>query len=158
GKEDIVISSVTAGSLSVFLGNGDGTFQQRLDRQASGIAALTLADINGDGKREVMTTSSSGLNVLLGNGDGTFGAGHFYNAAAGPPSYLTAGDFNGDGHVDVVGAWSAGTGSIGVWLSLADGSLGPEIEYQVGRGRQVALGDFNEDQRTDVAVAGQNRN
>jgi hypothetical protein len=71
-----------AGSVSILLGNGDGTFQPRVD-YATGAApvAIVVEDFNGDGKLDVATTnhinpidsgSPGTVSILRGNGDGTF--------------------------------------------------------------------------------------
>src|SRR5438034_902593 len=64
-----------AKSLSVLLGNGDGTFGTKANF-TTGTFPLSLAigDLNGDRKPDVVLASGTGISVLLGNGDGSFGA------------------------------------------------------------------------------------
>ena len=82
GKPDVIaanfcsiVSNCSNGTVSVFLGNGDGSFQaaaiydSNVARLASSVA---IADVNGDSKSDVLVASGAGVNVLLGNGDGTF--------------------------------------------------------------------------------------
>src|SRR5882724_1891225 len=98
GKPDLVVanecmssSNCTNGSVSVLLGNGDGTFQTGVTYNTGGFHADSVAvgDVNGDGKPDLVVTNecasnSCGTNgsvsVLLGNGDGTFQSAVSYNS------------------------------------------------------------------------------
>src|SRR5207249_5097416 len=97
-------------TVSVLLGNGDGTFQApAFFAVGGGAASVVVDDFNGDGVPDLALASPgytthhesySLVSVLLGNGDGTFHAARtFY--AGGIPSSVAAGDFNGDGKVDL---------------------------------------------------------
>jgi hypothetical protein len=75
GKTDLIVSGGVRDKATIFLGNGDGTFQPGVNYQAGGVAAgVAVADVNGDGIPDVIATAAdpSGVTVLLGNGDGTF--------------------------------------------------------------------------------------
>src|SRR5713101_6231927 len=76
------------GTVSVLMGNGDGTFLEA-PTYAAGAAAVAVGDFNGDGKLDLVTNGS----VLLGNGDGTFQAPLAF--PAGTYSSVAVGDFNG---------------------------------------------------------------
>jgi len=90
GKLDLLMTNICSeptcngfnSSLSVFLGNGDGTFQAAKATTLAGFFANSLAvtDVNKDGKLDVVVANrclsgpgctSGGVDVLLGNGDGT---------------------------------------------------------------------------------------
>jgi hypothetical protein len=64
-----------------------------------------LGDLNGDGKRDVITANYSGnsVSVLLGNGDGTFQAKSDYGMGPGTRA-VAVGDVNGDAKADTVSA------------------------------------------------------
>ena len=65
------------GTVSILLGNGDGTFQPHTDYPAGDFPYTIVAgDFNGDGKMDLAVTDldSQMLNILLGAGDGTFPA------------------------------------------------------------------------------------
>jgi len=104
GKLDLIgIGS----SLTVYLGNGDGTFQAPLSTAPSGpingFATITTADVDGDGRLDVV--ASTGVWFVRGNGDGTFqtpiNVSIGGNFAVGPFVAAVA-DFNGDGRPDVL--------------------------------------------------------
>ncbi|HEY7422832.1 MAG TPA: FG-GAP-like repeat-containing protein [Gemmataceae bacterium] len=91
GKPDL--AATQNGSVSVLLGNGDGSFQAARSFTAGG-GSVTAADVNGDRALDLVL---GGGNVLLGNGDGNFGP-PIPTAATG--SHLVVADFNGDGRPD----------------------------------------------------------
>src|SRR5262249_22657129 len=75
GTPDLVAASPDDHSVSVLLGNGDGTFAERVERHVIGDPyCVVIGDMNGDGKLDVVTANREGysVSVLFGNGDGTF--------------------------------------------------------------------------------------
>src|SRR3954468_13330233 len=96
----------------------------------------TTADVNGDGKRDIVTASNSTnvISALLGNGDGTFQAPKNTPAAPSNLNAVAAGDVNGDGKDDVVVAVNSGPpGTMRVYLSAGDGTFDAGTPYPVGR-------------------------
>lgn len=95
------------GSISVLLGNGDGTFQDAVTYEVSAaeqMFAVKTADFNGDGIDDVAVTSSLGtLWVLVSNGDGTFRPGVQFGVQNTPSSLVVA-DLDGDGRPDLATA------------------------------------------------------
>jgi hypothetical protein len=100
-KADLVIANATNATLSVLLGNGDGTFQGKTDyacaaNQSAAPQAVVVADLNGDGHADIVAANTGWdtLGVLLGNGDGT--SRPLGSTALGPSDRWA--DFNGDGN------------------------------------------------------------
>jgi hypothetical protein len=118
-----------------------------------GQCQLAVADVNGDGRPDVVVTSPMGSSVsVLLNSGGTFGAVQSY-AVAGVPAAVAIGDVSGDGKADIVTANANGT--VSVLLGQGDGSFGAAQIYAVGGpANSVALGDFNHDGRLDIATTG----
>src|SRR5439155_7272305 len=78
GKLDLAVANFSGNTVSIFLGNGDGTFHVQLD-YATGTDPYSVAvgDFNRDGKMDLAVANGLGssgntVSVLLGNGDGTF--------------------------------------------------------------------------------------
>ena len=96
-----------------------------------GSGAITLADLNGDGKPDVAAPHSraSTVSVTLNRGDGRFGTHVAYRTGT-HPAALAEGDLNGDGKPDLVTANDSG--SISVLLNRGDGTFEPNHDYAGG--------------------------
>ena len=110
GNLDLAVANSDAFTVSVLLGTGTGTFGAKTDFITGGPSdSVAVGDFNGDGKLDLAVGNQnnlSGLNtvsVLLGTGTGAFGAKTDF-ITSGSPFALTAGDFNGDGKLDLVTA------------------------------------------------------
>ena len=102
GNPDLAVANFLDNNLSILLGNGDGTFETRVN-YPTGTNPNSLAggDLNGDGKLDLVTANNaSNASVLLGNGDGTFQTHVDYGTGSGPDQ-VAIGDFNGDGRLDL---------------------------------------------------------
>ncbi|WP_246356654.1 FG-GAP-like repeat-containing protein [Pyxidicoccus fallax] len=143
-------------SVSILLGNGDGTFQGRVDYNVNSAdpSGVKVADYNGDGKLDIATANFVGstVSILLGNGDGTFQAA-VPHAMPGTPNSVATVDLNGDGKLDIVTGNYNGR-SVGVLLGNGDGTFQSAVTTPLGRFVQVvAVGDLNGDGRADVAAS-----
>jgi hypothetical protein len=154
GFLDVVTENYGAGTVSVLLGNGDGTFQAPV---TYGVGALPervlVADFNADGKSDlvVANTASGTVSILLGNGDGTFQPQVTY-ATGGSPVGLGVLDLNHDGFADIV-AGDYYDNTISVLLGNGDGTFKAYVTYPTGGTPQtLAEGDFNGDGNVDVVV------
>jgi hypothetical protein len=105
GNLDLVIVNTTSNSFTKWLGNGDGTFRDRLSYPTGMYPySVAAADFNGDGILDVALAGSLTDSVLvrLGNGDGTFGDVIEFPLDAGSvPHFIVAADFNADGQIDL---------------------------------------------------------
>src|SRR2546429_411938 len=111
------------GSVSVLVGNGDGTFQAVAKYDTGpNPQSVAVGDFNADGKPDLAGGSGDGVSVLLNNGDGTFQAAANYGTG-GSASSVVMGDFNGDGKTDLAVATSAvSPGSYNVSVLLGNGN------------------------------------
>ncbi|MEU2135125.1 VCBS repeat-containing protein [Streptomyces sp. NPDC018352] len=164
------------GSIVELLGDGKGGFAPATSYFAPTLVNqstnamfpvdITVADMNGDSKPDVLTSNTNGDNVSVWTNDGTGALGtasNYYVGGGRPSSYsagqlrpsgLKTGDVNGDGKPDVVTV-NAGTSDISVLLGDGKGRLGPATRFADGvfLGRAIALGDVSGDGKPDVAVA-----
>jgi hypothetical protein len=167
GNIDLVTANQA--SLSVLMGNGDGTFGAAtsyaiLPSFFVGLTSVTAADFNGDGKLDLAAGMEGGVGVLLGNGDGTFGArtdlvcgGNIHHTS------VTAGDFNLDGKLDLASAGSFtssvylfpgnGNGTFGACTATTVGTSFVPVVGEPTRPQSMTTGDFNRDGKPDLATA-----
>ncbi len=167
GRLDLITANANGwnqpGTLSVLLGDGDGSFALRTNVSVDrGPRGVVIGDFNGDGRADLATAISGGwfetnlVNVAFGNGDGTFGLpARFIVGTA--PAWIATADFNGDGRPDVVvvnaGPGPAGT-TVSILLNTAEGPFASAMTFTVGTYPGfVATADFNHDNHPDVVVA-----
>jgi len=154
-KMDLVVSNRGSNNISVFLGNGDGSFQSQKLFPTGSDPYPALADVNHDGKLDLVTAESGStrVGVLLGNGDGSFNAENTY-AVAGVPTCVEIADLNGDKNLDLI-VTQYGSSSIGVLLGTDTGTFQAPRNYAVGlKPYSVAILDMNHDGQLDVVASG----
>ncbi len=163
GIPDTAVGNDSAGTVQIFLGNGDGTFRLGSTYQVDVLFSAATASLRKNGILDlVFGAGHDQVSVLLGNGDGTF---------QGPVSYPTSafqymvgvGDFMGNGNIDIVAV--EGTNSQGLDCNCievlpgnGDGTFGAPITATLPYGLTayaLAVGDFNNDGKLDVAVEGE---
>jgi len=160
GKADIAIAITCCSSASyavvVFIGNGDGTFQNPIFYPLiSQPANVAVGDFNGDGKPDIVVFNpgANTVSVLLNNGDGTFQSHVDYPTGTAPGAIAT-GDFSGDGKLDIVTATSTG---FSLLPGNGNGTFGIHQDYAItGGGISLSVGDFNGDGKLDLAVGSGN--
>jgi hypothetical protein len=158
GVPDLVVSNFGSNTVSVLLGNGDGSFQAAQNfNSGSGPDAVAVDDFNRDGIPDLAVANQKDgtVSVLLGNGNGTFKSAVAY-AAASEPKGMTVSDFNGDGKLDLaVADFGFAGGNVSLLLGNADGTFQSPINLAAGTNTGttgIVAGDFNRDGRFDLAV------
>jgi hypothetical protein len=143
GKLDMAVSGLNRdgkGIVDVFLGDGTGRFANRVTYLVPfGGDSVAAADVNGDGKIDLVT---DGVSVLLGNGDGTFRRGA--SIASGGSGSVNVGDFNGDGKLDVA------TG-LSMLLGNGNGTFQKPLTFAgTSSGFPISMGAFNGNGNLDL--------
>ena len=164
GKPDLLTANNGTNTVGVLLGKGDGTFQTvvaYLTGSNSFPYNLAVADVNGDGKPDLLlvnagSSTSGAVGVLLGNGNGTFQAVVAYpTGSSSSPWAVAVADVNGDGKPDLLVA-NKGTNSVGVLLGKGDGTFRAVVAYPLGTDSTplgIAVADVNGDGRPDLLTA-----
>ncbi len=182
GKSDLIVNSATDAVVSVLLnttaaGATTPTFAARQTFPSGGpgindtagdsglFEEMAAADVNGDGKPDVLTLNpvNSTVSVLLnttpaGAATASFAAQRAF-ATGLYPSALAVGDFNGDGKPDLAVANAQSFDfTVSVLLNTtATGStlpaFAPQQKFPTGSTRSVAVGDLNGDGKLDLALA-----
>jgi FG-GAP-like repeat len=172
GKRDMVVINQgdptvnDPGGISIFLGNGDGTFQFAKNVAiGKNCTNAEAGDFNGDGNTDLAllrpgdpnVSDDGDVTIFLGNGDGTFRQGQVLTPGKNPSgrnSPIIALDLNGDQHLDLVVANSIDH-SFSVLLGNGDGTFQPPVVYTVqGQPRSVFSADLTGNGRKDLVVFG----
>ena len=167
GNTDLVTANATANTISVLLGNGDGTFRAKVDYSVGAQpVSLTVGDFNGDGKTDIAVANQSAktLSILLGNGDGTFQAATGISTGTDVPTSVAAVDWNLDGKADLLvvssftggngsGCSCTGSGNVFVFYGNGDGTFTRSATNLAGTANAAIVDDFNGDGKPDLLVA-----
>ncbi|HYW48702.1 MAG TPA: VCBS repeat-containing protein [Bryobacteraceae bacterium] len=181
GKPDVIVANGGVsypetegpGSVSVLLGNGDGTLRAPISTTVNQNAgSIALGDFNRDGKLDVAVAaygtlpgeagSDAGtLLVLLGNGNGTFQPPISLATGGLHPSAVAAADLNGDGKLDiaaVLGSTFGAPQTLAVFLGQGNGTFAAARTFPLQSTSEgqvfIAIGDFNGDGKLDIATGG----
>ncbi len=166
GLQDLAVANAMDNTVTILLGNGDGTFTASSGSPVSTgnfPFFLAVADF-GNGHADIAVTNETDntVSILLGNGDGTFSGGSTIPNFNYNPGQIVAADFNGDGKVDLAVAnftpadLSINVSYVTVLQGNGDGTFTPFAQSPIAVGFQpfaMVAGDFNQDGKTDLAVA-----
>jgi hypothetical protein len=158
---DIVIANYNISNIGIFLGYDNDTFSN-VTTYSTGSDSLpnsvAIGDFNNDNRLDIVVANvgTDNVGIFIGYGNGTFFDMILYSTGilSGPVS-VVVGDFNNDGRLDVAVANSA-TDNIGVLFGKGNGTFSSPTFYSTGRGSSpyfVAIGDFNNDNQLDIAIA-----
>src|SRR5271156_2468400 len=168
GFADLAVVNKNANTVSIFLGNGDETFQTPTTLVTGNAPTAIVAEAfnpNAPGIIDLAVTNSTDntLQIFLGNGKGTFTNGVTYNTGV-TPVYVAAADVNLDGNLDLVVADSGAAtsansvgNSVSVFLGNGDGTFilpgGARLDFPAGTTpTSFVIADFNDDGIPDLLV------
>jgi hypothetical protein len=115
-------------------------------------AGVAVADMNGDGKPDVIVGLDTHVAVLLNKGDGTFGAPIFSALFGAQHTMIAMADLNGDGKPDLV-VNNYDWNTVSVLMNQGAGAFAPHVEYPTGtEPGAFALADLNGDGKIDIVL------
>ena len=163
-KVDVVANMTNSGGgcpnneVAVLLGAGKGKFKAPVYYSTGTTQqsySVTLADLRGDGRLDILTSNGDGsLSVLLNNGKGVYGTANVIAGASGTEAASMAiGDFNNDGKLDLA-LTNYGATAVNLLLGNGDGTFqAPMVTPSVINPVGFTAGDFNNDGKLDLAVS-----
>jgi len=167
GRPDLISANLGDGTLTVLTNNGSGGFGSNatlnvgLNVNSSAPAFVLAADVNGDGKPDLISANSGDntVTVLTNNGSGGFILDATFTVGAYPVS-VAAVDVNGNGKIALISA-DENDGTLTVFTNDGRGGFGYNATLNVGSGpgsgpASVVAADINGDGKTDVISANSN--
>ena len=156
GHLDLAVANPWTNNIGIFLGIGDGTFQEQMVFLVEGNpCSIAVGDFNHDNQSDLAVIECGpGIIVsLLGNGYGTFRI-HWTFSSDGCLE-LVVGDFNNDGVLDLAVSYDNTRNYVKVFFGNGDGAFSTQITLLFGQYSgpfKIVVNDFNRDNRLDLAV------
>jgi hypothetical protein len=156
GKMDFTVGNSTNNQVTVFTGDGTGSFSNIGNYTAdTGIRGLVILDADGDGFPDIVTANrdANNVSILLNNADGTFKSPNNFEGNGNGETAAATSDVNGDGIMDLfLGAIYSD--EVMLWLGDGNGGFTFSDKVTVGNGPwMVVSGDVNNDGIPDVICA-----
>ncbi|CAF2715870.1 unnamed protein product [Rotaria sp. Silwood2] len=166
GQMDIVVANFETNNIGILLGYNNGSFAD-MTTYSTGFEShpyyVITADLNNDNRIDIISVNfgSNTIGIFLENSSGSFTMMIPYSTGnSSTPYAAVVGDINHDGRLDIVVA-NYGTNTIGVFLGYGDGNFQDQVTYSTGYQSFpafVVIGDFNQDNQSDIGVANYNAN
>ncbi len=159
GNADLVVVNISTNSISILLGQGDGSFATPTEIAVGSLPrGVAVLDAEGDGDTDVVIASTGGvgnLALLLNNGSGVFGAPAYFESGDNDEWGLYASDMNEDGLLDlVVGTQHAASPEILVMTNNGNGTFTTtDRKPSGGAVWMITTADMNADGHEDVLSA-----
>jgi hypothetical protein len=160
-RTDIVSANSGTNNIGILLGYSNGSFATMITYSTGDYSmpyGVAVGDFNNDGRLDIVVANfgTSTVGIFLGYGNGNFESQVTYSTGyqSWPWSVVT-GDFNNDNQSDIATA-NFNANNVGILLGYGNGSFVTMVKYSSGDGSYpvcVRVGDFNNDNKSDVAVA-----
>ena len=158
-KLDLVTANYSYSSMSVYFGNGYGTFAAPINYSGDFSEyhyAVAVGDFNNDGKPDLATVNyyNGSVSVRLNEGNGTFGPETRYKVILGP-ACVAAGDFSHDGNLDIVAGQRSSPNGLAFLLGNGTGTFSEALTNfpdSDGSYQSLAVADLDGDGLVDLAT------
>ena len=166
GRQDIAVANYGTDNIGLFLGNGDGTFTSQMTFTTginSGPYSIAIFDMNNDTHLDIVIVylKIDKVAVFLGHENGSIGKSQLYTTGRdSQPIFIAIADFNNDQKPDIA-VTNNGSDSVMLLLGSGNGSFANPIAYSTGPRSSpysVGIGDFNDDNQLDIAIANHENN
>lgn len=162
GDLDIAIAGNGTGDVDLLINNGNGTFQTPRTAADLGTffatSSVTIGDFDGDGDLDlaaVVGFSTPEVFVTLNNGNATFSAPQQFAAGTNGASDIVAGDFDGDGDVDLAVAKVFFQAQVALLRNNGNGVFATAVQTAVNdEPSSIVAADFDNDGDLDLATGG----
>jgi hypothetical protein len=159
-RMDIVVANSGTSTIGIFLSHTDGTLADQKTYPTGSQShpySVIVNDFNDDNHLDIAVANhgTNNIGVFLGYGDGTFSNQAIVSTGSSRPLFIITSDFNDDNRSDIAVA-NDGTNSVSIFLGYGDGSFQLQTTYATGYDslpHALGVGDFNNDNRIDIAVA-----